>query len=714
MSLQEGALQGPWKVEQPPSLLLRRLLEAAGAESTPADEDGSGPVQRPEAAETWQQTLEGACAHHPLRLRSVFLSPAEAVGAASRRTPLVTHRGGGRPGWMLLLERGRGRAQIVEADGTERWLGPAELARELDVSGPDAVLPWVLVEPSRASALSQKSPGGHQTPPLQRLFQLVKPDRPDLSAIVLYAVFIGGLTLATPIAVQQLVNTVAFGGLVQPVVVVALLLLGGLGFSAMLTALQAWVAESIQRRVFVRVAMDLAERIPRVDANVFDSKHGPELVNRVFDVFTVQKTGAALLLDGTAVVLQTVVGLIVLSFYHPLMLAFSILLVAGIFVVVVLMGRSAVETAIGESNAKYAMVGWMEELARHADAFRHPSGRDYALERADRLASSYVLARRRHYRLVLRQLCGALGLQVLAGSALLALGGALVVAGQLTLGQLVASELIITAIVAAVAKLGKHLESYYDLLAAVDKLGVLFDLPLEREGGRLSAESQGPAALELRDVSFGFGGAPLIEDLSLSVAPGERVLVSGPTGSGRSALIDLLFGMRAPSSGFIALDGHDLRDLPLVELRRQVMVVREPEIFSGSILDNVRIARPGVSSEEVNRALESVGVLDSIRRLPEGVHTQVATDGAPLSNGQVAALMLARAIVARPRLLLLDDALIRLEPDAREAALETLFSPSAPWTVFAVADSSEVRARCGRVVDLASSLPTPRVEGGAA
>ncbi len=702
--------QAPSKAGELPAAVLRRVLDAVGVEATSVDEDGSTSLLRPGAPENWQESLEATCGPHPLRLRSVFLSPSEAVGAASARTPLVTYRGGSGPGWLVLLDRTRGQARAVGGDASERTLAPMELARELGVSGPEDVLPWVLVEPSRSSALDAAKPGAYGTAPSRRLLDLLRPDRSDLTAIVLYAVFIGGLTLATPIAVQQLVNTVAFGGLVQPVVIVALLLLAGLGFSAVLSVLQAWVAESIQRRVFVRVAMDLAERIPRVRATVFDEKHGPELVNRVFDVFTVQKTGAALLLDGTAVVLQTGVGLLVLSFYHPLMLGFSILLVLGIAFVVVVMGRSAVETAIGESNAKYAMVGWMEELARHADAFRHPAGREYAIERADRLASSYVGARRRHYRLVLRQLSGTLVLQVLAGSALLALGGVLVVSGQLTLGQLVASELIITAIVAAVAKLGKHLESYYDLLAAVDKLGVLFDLPLEREGARdhgsVPTLGKGPAALELKGVSFRFGSSPLVEDLSLRVEPGERVLVRGPTGSGKSTLIDLLFGMRAPTTGFITLDGNDLRDFPLEELRREVVVVREPEIFSGSILDNVRIARPGVSTEEVTRALDSVGVLDSIRTLPEGIHTRVATDGAPLANGQVAALMLARAIVARPRLLLLDDALIRLEPDARDAALETLFSPRAPWTIVAVSDSAELRGRCERAIDLPN--PTPR------
>jgi ABC-type bacteriocin/lantibiotic exporter with double-glycine peptidase domain len=680
-----------------PSALLSRLLEAAVLDEVPGPDAGPAPPRDATGDTTWQEQLERACAPYPLRLRQVFLTVREAVGAANSRTPLVGYRSDG-PGWFALLGRSRGRAGCAFPDAPERWLGPAQLALRLGAAGPDAVLPWVLVEPSLPAHPEAAKPVSLS--PLRRLSRLVRPDRGDLWAIVLYAALVGALTLATPIAVQQLVNTVAFGGLVQPVVVLALLLFGGLAFSALLSVLQAYVAELIQRRVFVRVAMDVAARLTRVSAGAFDSKHGPELVNRIFDVFTVQKIGAILLLEGTSVVLQTVVGLLVLSFYHPLMLAFSILLLGGIAFLALVLGRGAVRTAIGESNAKYAMVSWMEELVRHPGTFRNPGGRQYAVERADQLASGYVNARRRHYRIVLRQLSGALGIQVLAGSAVLALGGGLVVAGQLTLGQLVASELIITAIAAAVAKLGKQFESFYDLLAAVDKLGVLFDLPLERQDGAPVESPSGPAAVEMHGVSFSYGKRSVLKDFSVRIEPGERVMLTGPAGAGKSTLLDLMMGVREPDGGYITLDGHDLRDMRLNDLREQVALVGDLEIFPGSVLDNVRVGKPWLPTSKVRDALERVGILDEIRELPDGLQTELSTDGAPLSDGQRAALMLARAIAAQPRLLLLDDGLVLLELDAREHVFDALFAPEAPWTLVAVSDLASLRARCTRVVEL--------------
>ncbi len=533
---------------------------------------------------------------------------------------------------------------------------------------------------------------------------MCRPDRADLWSVAMFGLLVGALTLATPLAVQQLVNSVALGGLIQPVVVLALLLLGCLAFSAILSGLQAYVVEIIQRRLFIRTVADLAHRLPRVRAEAFDHHQGPELVNRFFDVVTVQKVVSMLLLDGVGLLLQTLVGLLVLSFYHPLMLAFSIVLLAGIAIVTFGLGRRAFPTAIAESQAKYSVQSWLEELARHSEQLKTEGAARFAAERADTLGREYLRARATHFRIVFRQLIGALGLQVLASSVLLGLGGGLVIVGQLTLGQLVASELIVTLIVASFAKLGKHLESFYDLIAAVDKLGMLFDVPLERANGSLVEPRDAGLAVEFKNVSFGYGGAPVIQGLTFSIAPGERVALVGPSGSGKRTVFDLIQGFREPSSGHVELDEVDVRELRLGSVREEIARVGRGEILEGTIEENVRMGRHHIPPSAVRDALRDVGLLDSVLALPDGTQTQLRSGGSPLSRGSVVRLSIARAIAGRPRLILLEEGWRNLDPPLRRRVEEALFAPGAPWTlVTTLARGDEPTEPCDRRIDLAAA-----------
>jgi ABC-type bacteriocin/lantibiotic exporter with double-glycine peptidase domain len=285
-----------------------------------------------------------------------------------------------------------------------------------------------------------------------------------------------------------------------------------------------------------------------------------------------------------------------------------------------------------------------------------------------------------------------------------------VVAGQLTLGQLVASEIIVAAVVAAFARLGKQLETWYDLLAAVDKVGVLLDLPLERETGERIEAPEVPARVEAHAAACGDDRASVLENVSVRIEPGERVALVGPAASGKSTLVELLCGVRPPSRGYVTLDDHDLRDLQLETLRQQVMCIREPEIFGGSIAENLRVGSPGASVEEIDDALAKVGLLDEIRSLPDGIATVLATDGGPLSRSQIVRLMLARAFVARPRLLALDGAVAHLDAAKRKPVIEALFDPAAPWTLLIVSEHEDMVDRCDRRIDMTALHATSAAE----
>ncbi len=694
-----------------PFRFLLRLSELTHGPQDPAALSAADEHRVVEAS--WQQTLDGQCGLIGLRTRSVIWSVREVFGAAGRGCAIVSVRrgsAGGRPELFAIDRVARRQVRVSREDGGCESVDLAGLADFVGAAGLDAPLGWLVVEcrhPASEGRLAADAHGGHGhhdhgagQPPLARVLSLIRPERSDLWAILAFAAAIGGLSLATPIAVQQLVNSIAFGGLVQPVVVLALLLLVVLGLSALMSLIQTFVIELIQQRIFVRVVVDVAERIPKVAIGAFDRQYGPELVNRIFEVVTVQKSLSSLLLEGSAAVLQIVVGLLILSFYHPLMLAFSAILIGGIALVVVVLGREAVPTAIAESKSKYDVFGWLEELARHPTTFRDAEQRDFARSHVDTLATTWIGARRSHFRIVLRQHAGTLALQVVASAALLALGGMLVVQGQLTLGQLVASELIITAIVSTVAKLGKQFERFYDLNAAADKLSLLFDLPLERDSGEELLRRPGAAGIELSGIAFGYGADPVLSRIDLRLAPGDHLALAGPSGSGKSSLLDLLFALREPSSGYVAIDGRDYRELSIESIREVVALVRGRETFAGTIRDNVRVGRHGFDEAEMTRVLDVVGLLEDIRQLPEGFDTWISTDGRPLSEVQLTRLMVARALLTKPRLLLIDRVLEDFDEDARERIGHLLFAPDAPWTAIVVSDREDVLARCRRRLDL--------------
>ncbi len=694
---------------------LIRLTEKLGVPCDPAAVSRRVDAARLEKSPDPEQVLEVlalAAKRSGLRVTPVEGDRQVALEPLNRDTPLLLRRNDG--DYLLVSDQRSGRYEVIEApDGEPRLVRVDELIELLDQVVEQGQVKGLRFHAAAPCEGAIKPASGPTPTPLTRLLAILQPDRQDLWAVLIFAVVIGGMLLATPIAVQSLVNFVAFGGAVAPVLVLAALLAVGLGFASALGALQAFSVELLQRRIFVRMVTDLSHRLPRVHRSTYDKAYGPELVNRFFDVITVQKMSSLLLLDGVSVVLGVLIGLLVLAFYHPLLLVFDLILIAMIFAIVFLLGRSGVTTAISESKTKYAMASWLEDVARSPITFKHPAARDYVLQRSDELARGYVRARRTHYRVLFRQIIAMLTLQVLASVALLGIGGALVIRGELTLGQLVAAELIVTYVVGSIAKMGKHFESFYDLMAATDKLGNLLDLRLERKTGDSWSrpENLDPmgAEIRIRDIAIHSSSKrKLVRGLSLDVRPGERIGIKGPSGSGKSRLAEMLFGSVVPESGSIEIDGIDLRAFRLETLRQQVAMVSGPEVFQGTIRENVLLGR-ALAAEDLHDALRKTGLLRTFTTLPLGLDTPLTSKGQPLSHSEILRLMLARAISQKPRLLLVDGTLEPMSSRGIERALSALCGENCPWTLVIVSNREEVLRRCDRVLDLTESIEAEEV-----
>ncbi|MEM7457767.1 MAG: ABC transporter ATP-binding protein, partial [Planctomycetota bacterium] len=533
--------------------------------------------------------------------------------------------------------------------------------------------------------------------PLKRLYGLLKPEAQDVRTILIFSIVTGLLSLTTPLAVEAVVNTIAFGQYLQPLIVLSLIVLVFLGFRAGLNILMTVVTEVIQRKLFVRTVEDLAYRLTRVPLSKWKKKHGPELVNRFFDIVNIQKITSKLLLETLMLLLQTIIGLTVLAFYHPFLLGYDIGLLIMMSVVLWIMGRGAVKTAVDESELKYSTAAWLQEIVRHPSTFKFNGGLDFAISRADELTASYINQRQGHFKILIRQITFAMFMQVLAATVLLALGGYLVIQGEMTLGQLVAAELIVTVILGSFAKIGKDLESFYDLMASVDKLGKLFDLPVEPANKFQFPRREGAYDLTLvearitswhkKPASFGFERNGLYA-------------IHGASELQRRELMEALTGQFKPEAGHVLVDEFRIDSITPESLQENVSLIREIELFAGSVDENIRMGRAGIGSREVNEIVNRLGLRETIAGSKDGYATRLCISGYPFSTGEAIRLVLARALISRPGILFIDGLLDRLSDEATEDVLNRLKTFREQTTIVISTGRGAIQKNADQAVDI--------------
>ncbi len=543
------------------------------------------------------------------------------------------------------------------------------------------------------------------------LHLLLQEEKKDLWILVIYGIWVSIFSLIIPVAVQTFVNTIGFGLLFQPILILVLVVFTFSAFSGVLRALQMSIVEVFEERLFVKTAMELANRISYLKSDVFKESYGSEWVNRFFDVMTLQKTISSLILDGATLFLQIIFGMLLLAFYHPFLLVLNFIILAFVFLFFFGLQGKALETSIEESKSKYSMAAWLQDLARHSASFRSIQSRKFALRRADDLATKYVQTRRKHFKVFFKQTISAMILQVFANALLLGVGGWLVVQGQLTLGQLVASELVLSAVMSSIGNIGQYLEYYYDAAAALDKIGQLFELPTERpeeEQVKHHEFTQGDRGIEgshhsilkvknlvVKDRPFGSG------ELNFEIPLGKKIALWGPSGAGKSEVLQSLYGMTDPISGVIEIEGVNLRYSSLEQIRSKIAYVSGGRLFDGTILDNIQLHRDA-KIPEIQKILFELGLEEILNALPDGLHTQIRAGRYPLSRLQAQKILLARALVSKSKLILVDDIMDDFDPESDLAWKSFLNRTDFGYSmVFAVQNLSKAQY-CDQIVDMHS------------
>lgn len=547
--------------------------------------------------------------------------------------------------------------------------------------------------------------GGKRLNPVSRLVRLLHAERSQINYIFFYALVAGLISLVLPLGIQATIELISGGVFFSSVYVLIGIVILGVIIGGVLQLVQISLVEYLQRRIFTKAALEFAFRIPRLKAESIISNYAPELVNRFFDIITIQKGLPKLLIDFTAGIVQIIFGLILLSLYHPFFVFFSIGLLSLLAILFYATGPRGLRSSIEESKYKYKVVHWLEELARAINSFKLAGTTDLPIKKTDHTVNNYLKYRRIHFQVLIGQFSFILLFKALITGGLLIVGTMLVVDRQITLGQFVASEVIIILLLSSVEKIVMYMDVIYDLLTAVEKVANVTDIPLERVGGLdFPSRQQGLGYnIRVRDLKYKYPGQHeyILKGINMDIRAGEHVCISGAGGAGKTTLVNLISGIYTDFEGAVSINNYSIRDLDLTHLRNKIgKNISQEDIFDGTILDNITVGKPMESVEDAIRAITLVGLNDEINRLPDGLNTHLTSGGKNLSNTTIHRLILARCLAKNPELVILNDFFTGLKRAAKIELIQCLVDKKNRWTVLAVSNDPLIMAACDRILVL--------------
>lgn len=538
--------------------------------------------------------------------------------------------------------------------------------------------------------------------PWQRFIGLLQLEKKDIFQIFYYAIFSGIVALSLPLGIQSIINLIQGAEVSTSWVVLVILVTIGVAFSGALQLMQLRIIETIQQRIFTRASFELSYRFPKIKMAELRNYYPPELANRFFDTLIIQKGLSKILIDIPAAVLQILFALLLLSFYHPFFIVFGILLLVLILVVFKFTAKQGLETSLIESKNKYKVAHWIQEVTRTLVSFKISGKTSLALNKNDDLVTDYLTSRENHFKVLMIQFIQMISFKVIVTASLLLIGGALVLNQEMNIGQFVAAEIIILLVIASVEKLILGLESFYDVLTSIEKIGQIVDKELEEQDGEKPAIN-GNINIELSQVSYTVPNrtTPIINNISLTINSKTRLLVLGESGAGKSTLLRLISGIIEPTSGYIHINNFSINNLNLNHYRSLLgLSLTEETPFEASIKENLTFGDSSITDQEIFDVLDKIGLTSFVKEQPKGLKTVLYPDGKQMSHTVSKKIILARAILKKPKLIILEDALDRFNPTETNAIIDYLTHKDQPWGLIVVSGSDSWKSKCTHTITL--------------
>lgn len=537
----------------------------------------------------------------------------------------------------------------------------------------------------------------------QRLINLLKLEKRDVLQILYYAIFAGAVALVLPLGIQAIINLIQGAQVSTSWIVLVVLVTLSVSFTGTLQLMQMRIVENLQQKIFTKASIEFAYRFPKIKMSELENYYPPELANRFFDTIMVQKGVSKLLLDIPAALLQIIFGLLLLSFYHPFFIIYGLFLIVLIYLVFKFTITKGLDTSLQESKYKYKVAHWIQEIARSIISFKLSGKTSLALQKNDLLVSDYLEAREQHFRILVIQFIQMIGFKVLVTAGLLLIGGLLVLNQQMNIGQFVAAEIIILLVITSVEKLILSLETVYDVLTSLEKIGQVVDKKLESQSGEMPFKEGESFNINLENVSYTTKNrdSSILSKISFLIEPNTSVLIQGANGAGKSTLMRIIAGILQPTKGDIYINEVSLKGIYLNHYRAQIGHALSGETpFEGTILENITFGDTSISEQTVNWAIEKTGLREFVKHQPKGIKTIIHPEGKQISDTIGKKIMLARAIVKKPSLLILEDPLEKFDVNEARNIINFLLDKSNKWTLFVVGKHDNWQQKCDRVIEL--------------
>lgn len=527
----------------------------------------------------------------------------------------------------------------------------------------------------------------------RNLFKHITKEKSDVGNIYIYALFAGLVQLSIPLGIQAIVNYAMGATMVTSLYLLIAFVVIGTWLTGYFRLKVMQIIEKIEQKIFVEYSIAFAEKLPKVNLQNIKKYFLPELVNRFFDTQNLQKAVSKILLDIPTALIQIVLGLILLAFYHPWFLVFGALVIIIVIIIFRQTMHSGIQSSLEESESKYEVASWLEDIAGAVKTFKINSGTDLHLGGTDQRVGDYLENRTSHFKVLILQYKAIIGFKVIITFFLLSIGTYLLVTQQLNIGAFIATEIVLLTIMAAVEKLIINLESYYDVVTSLTKLDKVLNLDEEPNAQLAPSHKNGQGMqIDLVDVNFSFvDNKPILKEITAQIASNSMTVISGYLGAGKTILLNLIAGFYEPTSGNILFDKVAIRNMDKTVLREQIGVYLEDmPLIKATVFENIQLGRGDVKPADVLELTEQLGIENFSSRFTKDLNTKIRETDTEVSFSTKKKILLLRALLGSNRLLILEDPIEGMDQDFSEKLVDYLRQIKKHTTVVIVSENEKL------------------------